>query len=140
MSIRVQGALAAVLGFPIGGTTIGTHYSEGNKVRLTVSVGSKAEPSEAQLLQVAKLIHTVVGEARPVYVLTLPRAEAEAKYGNAMYNKHVVSRRGAAGALEMTGAGGRQWHAHPQLLISRPKPSSRRRCVCATEMAGHAGA
>lgn len=32
----VKGALAAVIGFPIGKSTIGSRISEGNKARITV--------------------------------------------------------------------------------------------------------
>ena len=50
-----QGALAAVLGFPVGGTTIGPHYSEGDRVRLTVHVGRAGDPTEAQFLKAAEV-------------------------------------------------------------------------------------
>lgn len=50
-----KGALAAVLGFPVGGTTIGTHYSEGHRVRLTVHIGKAGDPTEAQLVKAAEV-------------------------------------------------------------------------------------
>lgn len=37
----VKGALAAVIGFPIGKSTIGSRISEGNKARITVVSGSE---------------------------------------------------------------------------------------------------
>ncbi len=86
----VQGALANVLGFPIGGTTIGTHYSEGHRVRLTVQIGQAPDPTEAQFVRVADTINQLLEANLPVHVLTLARSEAEATYKNAMYNRHVV--------------------------------------------------
>ena len=56
-----QGALAAVLGFPLQGTTIGTHYSEGHRVRLTVHVGQAPDPTEAQLVKVAEVCENCGG-------------------------------------------------------------------------------
>ncbi|CAN0025643.1 unnamed protein product, partial [Laminaria digitata] len=35
----VKGALAAVIGFPIGKSTIGSRISEGNRARITVVRG-----------------------------------------------------------------------------------------------------
>lgn len=81
-----------MLGFPIGGTTIGTHYSEGNKVRLTVNVGQAPDPTEGQFVKVAETINQIIESNKPVYILKLARADAEGKYKNAMYNKHAVSR------------------------------------------------
>lgn len=40
----VKGALAAVIGFPIGKSTIGSRISEGNKARITVVSGSGVGP------------------------------------------------------------------------------------------------
>lgn len=41
---------------------------------------------------ILQVISAVVGEDRPVYVLQLSRAEAEAAYGQVMYNnRHPVS-------------------------------------------------
>lgn len=41
---------------------------------------------------VKQVISSVVAEDKPVHVLQLSRAEAEAKYGQAMYNnRHPVS-------------------------------------------------
>lgn len=39
----VKGALAAVIGFPIGKSTIGSRISEGNKARITVVSWSRVE-------------------------------------------------------------------------------------------------
>lgn len=47
-----------MLGFPLHGTTIGTHYSEGHRVRLTVHVGQAPDPTEAQLVKVAEVSGT----------------------------------------------------------------------------------
>lgn len=44
-----------MLGFPLQGTTIGTHYSEGHRVRLTVMIGKAPDPTEAQLVKVAEV-------------------------------------------------------------------------------------
>lgn len=94
MSILVikKGAIASVLGFPIGGSTIGTHYSEGHRVRLTVCIGQHqtVDPTEAQFVKIAETITQIVDANKPVYVLKMSRAEAEAKYKNAMYNRHAV--------------------------------------------------
>lgn len=39
----VKGALAAVIGFPIGKSTIGSRISEGNKARITVVSWGRVE-------------------------------------------------------------------------------------------------
>ncbi|TFJ80265.1 hypothetical protein NSK_008408 [Nannochloropsis salina CCMP1776] len=89
-ALIVKGALANVLGFPIGGTTIGTHYSEGHRVRLTVQIGQAPDPTETQFIQVAETINTILAANQPVHVFKLARHQAQTSYKNAMYNRHAV--------------------------------------------------
>lgn len=79
-----------MLGFPIGGTTIGTHYSEGHRVRLTVQIGQAPDPTETQFIQVAETINTILAANQPVHVFKLARHRAQTSYKNAMYNRHAV--------------------------------------------------
>lgn len=51
-----------------------------------------AQLRRKQTNQTTQVISAVIGEDRPVYVLQTSRAEAEAEYGQAMYNnRHPVS-------------------------------------------------
>jgi alanyl-tRNA synthetase len=59
---------------------------------LTVKLGRKEKPTDAEYAKLAEVLRIKVSEDLPIYVFTLPRAEAEAKYGKVMYNNHAVSK------------------------------------------------
>lgn len=52
----VKGALAAVIGFPIGKSTIGSRISEGNKARITVVSGIEVGAIPVQSARVIGLL------------------------------------------------------------------------------------
>ena len=91
-ALVVKGAVSAALGVAPGRTTIGTHYSEGGRARLTVALGSKyAEcPTEEALATLARAALAKVAENAPVHIVEMERSAAEKAYGDAMYDKANV--------------------------------------------------
>ncbi|CAN0055485.1 unnamed protein product, partial [Choristocarpus tenellus] len=81
----VKGSLAAVIGFPLGRSTIGRKISEGNKARITVSTGRSEAPTAEQMQAVVDLVNSTIDKDVPCYKIEMLRAEADANYGTAMY-------------------------------------------------------
>ena len=65
-TLLVKGVLAGVLGIPIGGSTIGTHFSEGNKVRMTLSYAGGEYPTENLLKYASQLIDEIIKKDVPI--------------------------------------------------------------------------
>lgn len=82
-----KGAFAAVLGMPIGGSTVGVHYSEGNRARLTIKIGRSEQPSKEEYEAVVATISSKIAEDAALYNFEMDRADAEALYGEAMFDK-----------------------------------------------------
>ena len=66
-TLLVKGILAGVLGIPIGGSTIGIHFSEGNKIRITLSYASGEYPKEDLLKYASQLIAETIEKDVPIY-------------------------------------------------------------------------
>eukprot|EP00640_Fibrocapsa_japonica_P004758 CAMPEP_0113948600 /NCGR_PEP_ID=MMETSP1339-20121228/71074_1 /TAXON_ID=94617 /ORGANISM="Fibrocapsa japonica" /LENGTH=141 /DNA_ID=CAMNT_0000955711 /DNA_START=40 /DNA_END=462 /DNA_ORIENTATION=- /assembly_acc=CAM_ASM_000762 len=87
----MKGALSAVLGFPLGRSTVGVKFSEGNKVRLTVSTKPRGQaPTPEEMTKVMEVVAGKVAEDAPVYVVMVQRPQAEDLYGDCMYDKFEV--------------------------------------------------
>ncbi|KAG5192156.1 tryptophan--tRNA ligase [Tribonema minus] len=86
----VKGALSAVLGFPLGRSTIGSKISEGDKGRITVQLASEEKPGPEAMLRVQEVINGIVEKDLSCHVFTMARAAADAAYGDAMYDKFEV--------------------------------------------------
>ena len=56
----VKGCLCRVLAVPGGRTTVGTKFSEGNKVRITVLTGERGKPAKAQIELALKLANEAI--------------------------------------------------------------------------------
>ncbi|CBN78295.1 Tryptophan--tRNA ligase [Ectocarpus siliculosus] len=82
----VKGALCAVIGFPIGKSTIGSRISEGNKARITVKTGKAEAPTAAQMQKVVDVVNEAIAKDQACFRLTMPRKDAESTYGSAMYD------------------------------------------------------
>ncbi|CAM9346942.1 unnamed protein product, partial [Ectocarpus fasciculatus] len=82
----VKGALCAVIGFPIGKSTIGSRISEGNKARITVKTGKAEAPTAAQMQKVVDVVNETIAKDQACFRLTMPRKDAEGTYGSAMYD------------------------------------------------------
>ena len=91
-ALVVKGAAVAVLGIRTGRTTVGCHFSEGNRARLTLNLAGKYEdiPSEELRAQLARAAVAKVEEDVVVYMFEMARSEAEKTYGEAMYDKANV--------------------------------------------------
>lgn len=85
----MKGSLAAVLGFPIGKSTIGGRISEGNKGRITVFTG-RTTPTAAQTQAVMDHANELIAKDLPCCRFSMLRSEAESTYGTAMYDKADV--------------------------------------------------
>jgi len=86
----VKAALSASLGFPIGGTTAGVHYSEGNKGRITVEIGRNQQPTNEELLLVAQSVNQLIKDDLPIYIFLMDRVEAEKNYGTTIFDKFHI--------------------------------------------------
>jgi len=86
----LKGALVKVIGFPTGRSTIGVKQSEGNKVRLTVKTHLTAKPSDGIIAKVMEVANEKCKAGVPVQFFTVQRNEAEALYGECMYDKFQV--------------------------------------------------
>eukprot|EP00904_Undaria_pinnatifida_P013005 jgi/Undpi1/8835/HiC_scaffold_25.g11297.m1 len=82
----VKGALAAVIGFPIGKSTIGSRISEGNKARITVKTGRAEAPTAAQMQKVVDVVSDAIAKDLPCGRFSMERGEAETTYASAMYD------------------------------------------------------
>lgn len=86
----LKGALVKVIGFPTGRSTIGMKQSEGNKVRLTVKTTLTSKPNDATIAKVMEIANEKCKAAVPVQFFNIQRDEAEALYGECMYDKFQV--------------------------------------------------
>ena len=108
----LKAALSSVLGFPIGRSTAGQKYSEGDRARLTVVTNLAAAPSDADMQvrrpprrsrrplhlvshrlrpqRVVELANALVAKDLPLLTFEMDRATADEAYGNAMYDKFEV--------------------------------------------------
>ncbi len=80
----LKGAVERVLGTPL--TT--SVYAEGNNGRLTVEFGES--PTEEQIAEIENLANQKIAENVPIETFEMDRAEAEEKFGKAMYDKYPV--------------------------------------------------
>ncbi len=80
----LKGAVQKVLGTPL--TT--AVFAESGKGRLTVEFEGK--PSDEQMAQIERLANDKIAEDVPLEAFDMDRAEAEEKYGDAMYDKFPV--------------------------------------------------
>jgi len=86
----MKGALAGVLGFKLGRSTVGTKFSEGNKARLIVKINRDTQPTPTEMQAVMDVIQEKIEADEKCYCFTLNRAEAEEKYGDCMYDNFAV--------------------------------------------------
>ncbi|CAN0134258.1 unnamed protein product, partial [Phaeothamnion confervicola] len=112
----LKGAIAAVLGFPIGRSTTNVKLSEGNKGRLAVRTGSDKEPQGEKMLQALTLANDIVRRDVPCRLFAMSRADAEAAYGSAMYDSfeapsHVTE-------LSLVYIEGVNFHASPNRFLT----------------------
>ncbi|CAM9659199.1 unnamed protein product [Ascophyllum nodosum] len=82
----VKGALASVVGFPVGKSTVGSRISEGNRARITVKTGRAEAPTAAQMQKVVDVVNESIAKDLRCYRLSMARGEAEKAYGSAMYD------------------------------------------------------
>ena len=79
--VVVKGVIASLCGFPLGGSTIGTHFSEGGKIRLTVSYhGCQRKPTESLLMEASQEIDEIIRKDLPLYSSSFNREEIESRY------------------------------------------------------------
>jgi len=86
----IKGALSGVIGFPIGRTTLGSRFTEGNHGRITVQLSSPDKPSPEMMLKVQEKVDDIVNQDLPCFVFSIARKKAEDDYGDAMYDKFEV--------------------------------------------------
>ncbi|CAM9438621.1 unnamed protein product [Discosporangium mesarthrocarpum] len=86
----VKGALSAVIGFPLGRSTIGSKISEGNRGRITVSTGRSDKPTTEQIQAVVDLVNDTIDRNVPCFKINMSRAQAELLYGTTMYDRFEV--------------------------------------------------
>ncbi len=80
----LKGAVQAVL----SATVTTSVYAEDNKGRLTVEFSEK--PTEQQMEEIEKLANNKVQENAAIEMFEIGRKEAEAKYGNIIYDRFQV--------------------------------------------------
>ena len=70
-TLLVKGILAGLLGIPIGGSTIGIHFSEGGKVRITLSYAECTEYTGSDISKILQsavlLIEDFIQKDVPIY-------------------------------------------------------------------------
>ena len=81
----LKGSLCHVLAISAGRTTVGTKFSEGNKVRITVLTGERGKPSKEQIALAVEQANAVISSDRAVRFFNVNRADAEARYGDCLY-------------------------------------------------------
>jgi tryptophanyl-tRNA synthetase len=89
-SLIMKGCLAQVLGFPIGRSTVGVHFSKGNKVRITVCIGRDSTPSDQEMTKVIQEANAVVASNLNIDLFAVSRDQAEGFYGDAMFDRFEV--------------------------------------------------
>eukprot|EP00953_Heterococcus_sp_UTEX-ZZ885_P039034 20024-Heterococcus_DN1.PRE.5 len=116
---RVRGALSAVLGFPLGRSTLGSKISEGDHGRITVQLANSTKPTSEAMLQVQELVSDTIAKNLPCYTVTMLRSEAEALYGECMYDKFEVP--AEVTELSMVYIQGLSLHATPNKCLPSTK-------------------
>lgn len=86
-----KGALAEVLKIP-SRSTIGINFPEIGHVRMTVFTGRSEPVTEEEFKQIVDLSNAKVAENVACTVVQMTRQEAEAQYGQAIYDKINVRR------------------------------------------------
>eukprot|EP00953_Heterococcus_sp_UTEX-ZZ885_P011878 6857-Heterococcus_DN1.PRE.2 len=146
---RVLGSLSAVLGFPLGRSTLGSKISEGDHGRITVQLANSTKPTSEAMLQVQELVSDTIAKMHmrpmsmsrqhadeqaiaccfvwhccllqdlPCYTVNMLRSEAEALYGECMYDNFEVP--AEVTELSMVYIQGLSLHATPNKCLPSTK-------------------
>eukprot|EP01084_Bolivina_argentea_P178269 308151_1 len=109
----VKGCTCAVLGLPLGRSTIATKVIEGQKGRITIGPVNQPNPDELTGIQAA--LDAVVAADIPVFSFTIARGKAEEKYGDTMYDRFEVPSHVAD--LNVVYVKGLIFHATPHVCL-----------------------
>ena len=85
-----KGAFAAVVGIPLGRTTVGVNFPDSGRARLTIFCGNHAPPNENDMDAVLKLANQKIAEDISCMTIQLDRAQAVSRFGDLMFDKLEV--------------------------------------------------
>ena len=85
-----KGALASVMGIPLGRSTVGVNFPDSDRARLTIFIGKMPPPSEKDMDAVLELANRKIVEDISCMIVQLDRELAVNRFGDLMFDKLEV--------------------------------------------------